>query len=114
MTAADTERLLDTYDRLSQTTGYMLRAAQTGDWERLVDLEKDCSGLIARLTALESEDPLPDALRIRKASLIRKVLADDAAIRDITEPWVKRLEATLGSNRHEQKLLNVYGPPRMN
>ncbi len=114
MTAADTERLLDAYDCLSRTTGHMLSAAQCSDWERLVGLEKDCADLVARLTRLESDDPLPEGLQSRKAALIRKVLADDAAIRDITEPWVKRLEAMLGANQREQRLLNTYGPPRMN
>jgi len=114
VTAADTERLLETYDCLSATTGHMLNAARRGDWERLVGLERDCSELVARLSALESDDPLPEALRERKSALIRKVLADDAAIRDITEPWMQRLESMLGANRHEQELLNAYGPPRMN
>jgi len=114
VTSLETEQLLTTYDRLSNTTGSMLSAAQAGDWERLVCLEKDCSKLVARLSALESDDPLPEGLRARKAALLRKVLADDAAIRDITEPWLVRLGAMLGANRSERRLLNSYGPPRSN
>ena len=114
MTAADTECLLATYDSLSRTTGHMLAAAQHGDWEQLVSLEKDCADLVARLSSLEAEDPLPESLQGRKAALIRKVLADDAAIRHITEPWIQRLETMLGANRHEQRLLQTYGPPRAN
>jgi flagellar protein FliT len=114
VTSLETEQLLTTYDRLSHTTGFMLSAAQAGDWERLVSLEKDCSELVARLSSLESDDPLPEGLRERKATLLRKVLADDAAIRDITEPWLARLGAMLGANRCERKLLNSYGPPRSN
>ncbi len=114
MTSLETEQLLATYDRLSYTTGAMLSAAQASDWERLVSLEKDCSDHVARLSTLESDDPLPEVLRVRKAALLRKVLADDAAIRDITEPWLARLGAMLGANRREQRLLNSYGPPRSN
>jgi len=110
--AETTERLLDTYDTLSRTTACMLSAAQSGDWERLVSLEKDCAALVAELTQLENDDPLPQEVRPRKAALIRKVLADDRAIRDITEPWLKRLEAQLRINRHEQRLLCTYGPTR--
>ena len=90
MNAADTETLLSAYDTLSATTGRMLTAARSGDWERLVGLEQDCASLVARLSSLETEDPLPSVLRDRKIALIRKVLADDAAIRDITER--KRVE----------------------
>ena len=114
MTPLEREQLLLTYDQLSHTTGVMLNAAQAGDWERLATLERDCSKLVARLSALESDDPLPEGLAQRKATLLRKVLADDAAIRDITEPWLARLGAMLGANRCERRLLNSYGPPRSN
>lgn len=112
MTEFETERLLETYDRLSNTTAHMLNAAQAGDWERLVNLEQDCSSLVARLSHLENDDPLPEGIRVRKAAMIRKVLADDAAIRDITEPWLARLGTMLGANRREQQLLQSYGSPR--
>jgi len=111
--ATETEVLLNTYDSLSATTGHMLSAARSGDWDRLVCLERDCADIVARLSALENEDPLPVGIRDRKAALLRKVLADDAAIRDITQPYLKRLEAMLGANRSEQRLLNAYGPTPM-
>ena len=112
MTELETERLLATYDRLSNTTAHMLSAAQAGDWERLAELENNCSGLVACLSNLENDDPLPEPLRMRKAAMIRKVLADDAAIRDITEPWLARLGTMLGANRREHQLLRSYGPPQ--
>ena len=112
MTELETEQLLDTYDRLSETTAHMRNAAQAGDWERLADLEKDCSSLVTRLSGLENDDPLPEPLRVRKAAMIRKVLDDDAAIRNITEPWLDRLGTMLGTNRREQQLLKSYGPHR--
>jgi flagellar protein FliT len=111
--AIDTETLLSTYDVLSATTGRMLAAARHEDWDRLVSLEKDCADLVARLSALETDDPLPAGIRERKAALLRKVLADDAAIRDLTQPYLKRLEAMLGTNRSEQRLLDAYGPPTL-
>lgn len=111
MNTFDTEKLLHTYDRLSRTTGCMLNAAQRGDWEGLVNLERDCADLVAQLSALENDESLPHALRARKQALIRKVLADDAAIRNITEPWVQQLETMLSANRREQQLLKTYGPP---
>jgi flagellar protein FliT len=109
VTIRDTERLLMAYDRLSHKTGCMLNAAQRGDWEQLVSLEKDCADLVAELSSLETDDELPQTVRTRKLALVRKVLADDAAIRNITEPWMRKLEAMLGANRREQRLLNAYG-----
>lgn len=111
MTQPETEQLLAAYDRLSAATGHMLSAARAGDWERLVSLEKDCSDIVALLTRLENDEPLPEGLRLRKSAMLRKVLADDAAIRDITEPWLARLGSMLGANRRSQNLLRSYGPP---
>ena len=112
MSAVDTQRLLSTYDCLARTTGNMLSAAQRGDWDQLVDLEKHCADLVARMSALENDEPLPEDLRDRKAAMLRKVLADDAAIRKITEPWLQQLGNMLNANRHERRLLKSYGPPR--
>jgi flagellar protein FliT len=109
---ADSQRLLSAYDCLARTTGHMLSAAQSGDWDKLVDLEKHCADLVARMSALETEEPLPEDLRQRKAAMIRKVLADDAAIRNITEPWLQQLGTMLGTNGQERRLLRAYGPPR--
>ena len=106
MTHAETERLTSTYDGLARTTGHMLDAALAGRWDDLVTLERQCANLIATMTALETEEPLPESLRARKSAMLRKVLADDAAIRNITEPWLQQL----GANRHSQRLLRTYGP----
>ncbi len=108
----DTQRLISTYDCLARTTGHMLSAARSGDWDKLVDLERHCADLVARMSTLEPDAPLPGELRDRKAAMIRKVLADDAAIRNITEPWLQQLGAMLGSNGQERRLLHAYGPPR--
>jgi len=103
--------LMDTYQSLSQTTGHMLAAAREGDWERLAALEDDCARLTGELQRLETDIPLPEDVRRAKVQLIRKVLADDAAIRDITQPWLARLDHMLRSTRRSRGLLAAYGPP---
>jgi flagellar protein FliT len=110
VTHVETERLASTYEGLARTTGHMLDAALDGRWDDLVALERQCAQLIETMSALETEDPLPQGLRQRKAAMIRKVLADDAAIRNITEPWLQQLGSMLGANRHSQRLLRTYGP----
>ncbi|MPZ46696.1 MAG: flagellar protein FliT [Betaproteobacteria bacterium] len=110
----DSQRLLSAYDCLARTTGHMLSAAQSGAWDKLIDLERHCADLVARMSALETEEPLPEDLRQHKATMIRKVLADDAAIRNITEPWLHQLGTMLSCNGQERRLLHAYGPPREN
>jgi hypothetical protein len=64
--------------------------------------------IIARLRA-RPESPLSDAVRARKQLLLRRMLADDAQIRDLTQPWLRQLEAMLCSSGNEKRLEGTYG-----
>ena len=48
----DSQRLLSAYDCLARTTGSMLSAAQSGEWDKLIGLEKHCADLVARMSTL--------------------------------------------------------------
>jgi len=103
------ESILQTYDAMSVTSALMVDAAQHGDWDRLVALERDCSALVATLNRIDKGSARPDAGYVmRKVALIRKVLADDAEIRRHTEPWMTRLQAYIGNTRQQQRLLRAY------
>ena len=103
------ENILETYDAMSVKSTLMVEAAQHGDWERLIALEKDCSALVSTLKRVDKPSTRPDAGCVkRKVALIRKVLADDAEIRRHTEPWMARLQSYLASTRREQRLLHAY------
>ena len=41
--------------------------------------------------------------------MIRKILADDRAIRAITSPWMEKLGALMHSTGTERRLVNAYG-----
>lgn len=97
------------YESIAALSGQMLRAAQHGDWQRVALLERDCRGLIERLRSAPPQDPLDAAVRGRKLELIRKVLANDAAIRDLAEPWMAELEALIGATGRRRRLQRAYG-----
>ncbi len=103
------EDVLRIYGSVSVKTGQMLEAARGGDWDRLVELEKDCRALIDTLKHADEAPcpPDPDYVQ-RKAELIRKVLADDIEIRKHTEPWMEKLQALLGSARQLRQLERAY------
>lgn len=101
-------QIITTYETLLAITGRMLDVARIGDWDRLVALEKDCKKLVEELIAENHDLPLSSQLQQRKAEIIRKVLADDAEIRSITEPWMAQLQDFLGSAGRERKLSRAY------
>lgn len=103
------EQILHTYGAISVKTGQMLEAAKRSDWDRLATLEHDCSVLIESLKQADSGIVADADYLQRKAALIRKVLADDAAIRKFTQPWLAQLEVFLGSARQQNRLHRAYG-----
>lgn len=99
--------IVEDYQRLSGITEQMRNAAANGEWDRLIELEKRCSQEVA---AIKPRDAVPAdaASRKQKADLIRKMLADDKAIREYTDPWMRQLERIMQSTRSEQKLQQTY------
>ena len=80
------------------------------EWDRLVALEKTCRAEVDQLIALSDAAPeLPSNLSERKAQIIRSVLADDAEIRRLTEPWMTQLEQLIGDARNQRRLAQSYG-----
>ena len=103
-------QIITIYETVLAITGQMLDAARNDDWERLVALEKDCKKRVEELIAENYGLPLSSQFQQRKAEIIRKVLADDAEIRSITEPWMAQLQSFLGSAGRERKLSEAYTP----
>lgn len=103
-------QVIAVYEDIRIVTEQMLQAARDSDWDRLVALEKKCKSLVERLIAAEPREPLSGPLQQRKIEIIRQVLADDARIRNLTEPWMKQLQSILSTANHEKNLQQAYHP----
>lgn len=88
--------LIDCYEQIAAASGSMLAAARSRDWERLIAAERDCAASVVRLkSAQECAHPLDPVARRRKVAILRNVLANDAEIRTLTQPWLARLQDLL-------------------
>jgi len=107
----DNAEMIGTYENILAVTAQMLDAARATDWDLLVKREQECRQLVESLLNSRSENEivLEPQFRKRKVEIIRKVLADDAEIRNLTEPWMQRLQHLLTSVGHERKLHVAYG-----
>jgi flagellar protein FliT len=103
------DEIIGTYEAILAVTSEMLESARSNDWDRLVEREIECRRLVERLAAAKAQAGLEPEARQRKVEIIRKVLADDAEIRNLTEPWMARLQHLIGSNRNERQLQATYG-----
>lgn len=102
-------QVITNYESLSALTGRMRDAAMQGNWDVLVSLEQQCSQQVAAMKSLDSGTALDESSRQRKIQLIKKILADDAEIRNRTESWMGQLQRIMQSNRQEQRLQRAYG-----
>jgi len=104
-------QIIAAYERVLEIMKLMHDAAGKGEWDELVVLEQQCKSVVHGLMARESGERLDTALEQRKLALIRQVLALDAAIRSITEPWLQQLQAFLGARERKRRLFDAYGAP---
>lgn len=101
---------INIYENILNTTNKMLAAAQNNEWDQLVDLEQECRKLTDELIAnnTEHELNLSEELQQHKVKIIHQVLANDAQIRTITEPWMAQLQNILNATKCERNLQQAY------
>jgi flagellar protein FliT len=83
--------VLAMYEKVAGLTSQMVAAAQAADMARLSQLETRCviesAATATGVPALEGVD------RKRKIELLKQIMANDRAIREVTEPWMARVDA---------------------
>lgn len=102
------DEVIEVYADVVQITNKMLLAARNARWDDLVNLEQHCAQRIHELSYGEAPIQLPADLRNRKVDMLRKILADDREIRNLTEPWIKQV-AQVMSSLTERNLNVAYG-----
>jgi flagellar protein FliT len=99
--------LIEDYEQISGITSQMREAAAGCEWDRLISLEKECC---RKVEAIKPHDCVPTnpAERAQKLALLKKILADDADIRNRTESWMEQMQRIMQSTRSEQRLQQTY------
>jgi flagellar protein FliT len=101
--------IVDRYRRMADASGRMLAAARADDWDRVCTIEKECATLVADLSKMGDLAPSDPALRNEKLEFMRRVLSDDAQIRVLSQPWLKKLDAMMRSPATTRQLNRAYG-----
>ena len=105
----NTSIVITQYEFLSDLTSQMRDAAIQGEWDRLAGIQLQCSEQVAAMRPVDATTTLDESSRQRKIHLIKKILADDAEIRNHTEVWMDQLQRIMQNNRQERRLLQIYG-----
>ncbi|MGF6722651.1 flagellar protein FliT [Paraburkholderia sp. GAS41] len=96
------------YEAIAAISARMLLAARRALWHDLVPLQEEYRHLVDALKDAETGVALDELERARKFDLIRRILADDAAIRDLASPRMAYLSA-LFAGRPTRVLKELYG-----
>ena len=85
--------VLAMYENIAGLTGKMALAAQSGDWTGFEGLQAQCA---AQASAAATGVPALDGTkRLRKIDLLKQIMANDRAVRDVTEPWMGQLDRAM-------------------
>jgi flagellar protein FliT len=95
-TAMTSNEVLAMYESLATLSGRMASAAGEGDWDKLAQLETQCA--LHAAAAKAGVPPLEGAQRKRKIDLLKQIMANDRAVRDVTEPWMGQLDRALAAH----------------
>jgi flagellar protein FliT len=99
---------ITTYEAILIITNKMLAVAEDNEWDKLIVLEKECKKLTSKLVNNKSEQRLSDELLQKKVKIIHLILANDAKIRSITEPWMAQLQNMLNTAGQKRNLQQAY------
>jgi len=102
------DQMLAHYEAIVGASGCMLEAARAADWDALIEHERICAGLIERVRGTVEPAALAGPAAQRKAALIHQVLAHDAEIRRLTQPWLARMESMLRTGTNRRRVDGAY------
>ncbi len=96
------------YEAIAAISDRMLMAAREALWNDIVGLQEEYRRLVDGLKHAEDGVKLDDTERARKYELIRRILADDAAIRDLANPRMAKLSALFAASCPASVLKELY------
>lgn len=88
----DRPALLQYYEAIESASEQMLAAARSGDWDQVVKLEGACALLISQLKHAAARLELGREERQLKGRIMKRILVNDAEIRNLAEPWLEDLD----------------------
>ena len=84
--------LMSYYEAIEKASADMLDAARAGNWDHVIKLEGACVLLISQLKNAAQSNALSSDETQLKSRIMKRVLVNDAKIRNLAEPWLDDLD----------------------
>ena len=102
------QNTLHIYTAIESLSNQMLSAAQKEEWDKLIELERDCALHVQKLKYYQNVLPLSKDLQEQKRLSIQRILENDSQIRDLVSPQMASLSALISSTQNGKKLSSKY------
>jgi len=102
--------VLHWYGQLSDTVKRMLAMARARQWERLPELDTQCSTILDQLRLAEPRESLGAAERERVRELMLRIRGDQDELAGIIRPQMTRLIRRMEQLRRQQEVNRAYRP----
>ncbi len=96
----DAAHLLDRCENIANISAWMLAAARQGEWDEVERLTGTVGLVISEVRLLSISLTLNAEERKRKLACMQRILANDAKIRELSQPWLKRVTRWLPSGNN--------------
>lgn len=96
------------YESLSGILARMVSAAEQGDWDQVAGMESACKPLIELIKSTPVDERLSHDQRRQKIQVIRKILHDDARLRELANPRMAQLQEMLQETRKSRDAVRAY------
>jgi flagellar protein FliT len=87
--------VMGSYEAIARASQAMLNAARDSDWDTVASLERDCAVMIDEVRRSGGARSLDDMQSRRRIEIMQKLLAEDAEIRNLAQPWLAGLQVML-------------------
>jgi flagellar protein FliT len=107
----ESQHLIQEYSALAALMAQMLSAAQQNNWDRVSEIEVSYLSKVNVIKLHEKTVVLDKTLKSQKLALIKRILADDGAIRLLIHPQMSKLSQLMqphNSQAMQAKLNSTY------
>ena len=100
------------YAQLASVLSLMVSLARAKAWDRLPDLEAQCTALIDRLRTVTPQESLDPAQIEEAKRLLQRIRADQQAVCELVKPQLAHLVTTMADLQKRSELDRAYGLSR--
>lgn len=99
--------LVHLYAEAHRLTERMLAAAEVEQWQTLLELEAQRTGMLGQL-AITPDARLDDAGRNEIAAHIQAIIEADRRVSMLSAAWMREMETIMSSVQNERRLSDTY------